>query len=703
MGLPFLVTYGPWVWKLVLASGVAGSASALRAVRHRRVRRAARELRDALARDATAPRVGAVVLRSTITSGTATTVAQQLAAHDATTALVLACGTDEISIEGAVHVEAGAKTRRSPHVPSGLGAKLPDEPCVVRTVGVGDDVIVSGVLAMAPASSDSEPGSYREARVRWSMTGDPTIRVIAATPHATPIPRTRGQLIASLLVLTSLWFGALYVAGKVAIHVADDRDRDALRDGHLPELGAAEIAAALPGQRTRALEIVEDNLASYPGAATERAFALQVELSELRGRCPVRIYAGRVRLEPALAAARRCGTKDEEIAMLAFLGRYTEAEHALAAGDRSEAATTIRIATGNWLAAADGIDAKASLLEQAPPGKVSSSDDAETRTKIAATFRERPIELHCLAALLRTYGGASDAFARVKDRGVGSGCRLLEATAKPAADQAAAFAAIPELPFATDPTEPGWFLLAGDLAYAVGPPTTVHSFDGIFALTFSLGASHFWLAPYQLAVHPGESLAETNMAVVEMFHGNLLAARAHAANTKDFGRDSLAILIALRGPGPVPASWEISGARDAIALRRGEPIDRNSLLSSLDEHGTELLARSDAGDGMALVELLEQRHIYWRSFASPLLGLLPRITNHREDVIAALRLFRDDLTAYSVDYLPFRTTGDMMWYRDLARLAGDAKDANAWQAIIDRHAAVLADRQKLTAFLFWAH
>ena len=78
------------------------------------------------------------------------------------------------------------------------------------------------------------------------------------------------------------------------------------------------------------------------------------------------------------------------------------------------------------------------------------------------------------------------------------------------------------------------------------------------------------------------------------------------------------------------------------------------------------------------------------------LAVLARVGRQREQLIAALRSFVPGRLAYN---LPFDLLSSVSIARDIARTAGDARAAARWQAIVDRHAQALADRDRVIALV----
>jgi hypothetical protein len=623
-------------------------------------------------------------VRGRIKTGTATSLAQgEISFDKPATALTLDCDGELVELVGTVRVDQGSTTR---------GSWPRWRATLVRTVATGDEVIASGMLVPGAV----EPSTYRESKSSWRMQTDDVIRVLAVKPQARAMPLEIAQHVGVLVLFTSIWYGALYGVGARCLSRADDQRGTAL-DGQLASFGAAEIAAAMPGSRVRALAVLDKQLAEIGHARSEQALQLQVALHQLDGRCPARLLTSNVRLEQALAAARTCD-RDMVVGILALEGRFDEAEHELAPGDQSDLATVIQIANGHWAKAAVGADERAALLDQEAPGPY--------RTQ--AYLREAAAEAHCLGALFRSYGGEHDAFTKVKDRGTSSACPILEALSRPLTEQAAALAAVPASKLDAF-SSAGYELAAEQFAVAAGGVPERYEGLGVSPLLFSFEQTRVWVAPFQLAAHPSDSVtpfARENMVALATMQGDLAGAREQLSHLEgDYDHDELALSLAIRDGSPLVLGdkRDHPGNDEAISLREGK-VD-GKIQQYLDEEvGTQLranLTRAANGDGLGLVAALQEPFLQWQAFALPVLGLLPRITSHREEALAALRLFRNDYSGYEGATIPFKAVSDYIQYRDVARLAGDAEDAERWQTIIDRYAVVLRDRQRLTALVFW--
>jgi len=148
-----------------------------------------------------------------------------------------------------------------------------------------------------------------------------------------------------------------------------------------------------------------------------------------------------------------------------------------------------------------------------------------------------------------------------------------------------------------------------------------------------------------------------------------------------------------------PSSWSEETFVPGAGVRRGEPLDKRDVI--LQEECTvgleNVVASAQHGDGTPLARLLRRCQVIdfssWLVFA-----LLPRITSGRAELADALRWQTD--TSFDND-LPFSAMAAAGTKRDLLRLAGADGEADDWQAIVDRHAAVLQNRDRLVALVLW--
>lgn len=674
-GLPVLVVYGAVLWKVVLAVLVA---IVLAIVAVRRARRALRHAREDAARRAAgaiALEAGAGTFRGKLTRGSASTLVQGERLTDyRADELWLDHHGDRVELLGDLRIDHGARAWTSWL-----------RPTLLRNVREGDEVIVSGTLARS-----SGDASYRESAASWTLSS--VEWVTAARPAAAPRPLGPLRWSAVALGVALACCAPLFGAGLVAKgRLAADGDR-------IPGAwSASSIAAALPGSRDAALDHLDERL-GRPRSEAELQRGLA--LDELRGACPAARLASFFRLEQALDAARRCGTAEQVARMLAFLGRFAEID--LAATGSPAASARLAIAGGRWSAAAAGAELVAERLRTEAPTKDVPDDWADRRV----------LRLRCLAALFRVWAGEPAAFERVPERAADTRCSALAALGLPVAAQAAALARI------GSPDDESTDLL-GELRIAAGGPPRNHGADDFVhgslpVITFDWA----WLAPFAIAARPsGSPWTYAELSMLAALRGDFAAARRELARSElDDVAYSLELMIALReGASPFPpprADAKVHpGIEDAVALRRGMRSSILSLLHSVRPGCTtatqRALSAAVAGDGAPLADLFQTcpsswgTAPYWGTLPTYLIAILPRVTSHREQLAAALRLYRDEFATSSYWNIPFPLIQEIALYRDLARIAGDREEAAAMQQLFERHAAMLADRQKVIAFLFW--
>ena len=714
MELPFLVVYGAVVWKVLLGLLVALVLAARLGLRVRRARRLARQ--DLAMRrhgiGTLAP--GLVTIRGKLAKGSAATLVQdgELTDHRSDQLWLDQEGT-RVVIDGPVRVEHGTQTttwflRPARGIPEALAkAARPRVASTLRTVTEGDDVIVTGRLARE-ASGDV---TYRESAAQWTLVPDTAGAWIAATTpavRAEPLHPGRWILSASLAAVGS--YLLLHAVGHHASKRAEKQGAD-IREP-IGNWHPAAIAAAMPRSRDEALRHLYWRVDQW-SPRTEAWFQLGRDLAAEVGECPLSKSTRMVRLDEALATARRCGNRADVATQLAFLGRFDE----IAVGDLEDQvlATTVAIATGRWTDAslgtgrgirpAAGAEARATAALERERSEYYAEEEAQ---QLALGHR-------CLGALFRTWGGQADAFSKVARHETNAKCRALAALTLPIDRQAAALEAIEPDTFAVRDFRSKTFAEAIRIAAGGTMSERAREFSGVDSLA-SGDRGTMWLAPFAIVAHARStpftvSRLHGQLAALATYRGDFAAARrelAVARTVADVRTESLAIAIALREGTPVPtlpAGTDIHGLEKPYEMRLGKSIGSDPFVSTYPgECESRLFAAFDAattGDGEPLAKVLESCRVAWHTTPAYLIAVLPRVTKNRERLAAALRLYRDDLTTFNVTNIPFELLDDVSTYRDLARLAGDREDAARWQQLFDRHARVLADRQKLIALLFW--
>jgi hypothetical protein len=702
MELPFLVVYGAVVWKVLLGLLVALVLVARLGLRVRRARRLARQ--DLAMRrhgiGTLAP--GLVTIRGKLAKGSAATLVQggELTDHRSDQLWLDQEGT-RVVIDGPLRVDHGTQTltwffRPARGIPEPLAkAARPRLASTLRTVGEGDEVLVSGRLAHE-ASGDV---TYRESAAQWTLTPDTKgAWIAAATPavRAEPLHPARWIVTAAVAAVSS--YLLLHAVGHHASKRAEKQGAD------IRELGnwhPASIAAAMPRSRDKALRHLYWRVDQW-SPRTESWFQLGRELAAVVGECPLSKSTRMVRLDEALATARRCGSGSDVATQLAFLGRYDE----IAPGDIAHdeiLTTTVAIATGRWMDAAPGADALATAALERQRSEYYSETEAQ---QVALGHR-------CLGALFRSWGSQADQFAKIAGHDTNAKCRVLAALTLPLDQQAAALEAIAPDTFTLRDYRSKMFAEAVRIAMGGTMPEGARELSDT-----SLGFGDrgtMWLAPFAVTAHSTPltmSRRHGQLAALATYRGDFATAKRELAAARALASvqsESLELAIALREGTPAPTlppGTEIHPVLEKPhAMRVGKSIGKDPFVSAYpDDCEAQLFAAFDAasaGDGEPLAKVFESCRVSWHTVPEYLIAVLPRVTKNRERLAEALRLFRDDLSTFNAINLPFEFLDDITMYRDLARLAGDREDAAHWQQIFDRHAKVLADRQKVIALLFW--
>lgn len=643
MGLPFLVVWGAWVWKVLLVACTAGLLG-LGYLRRKRAVRGAYELVVASLRaELTEPRPGAATLLVKVVNDT-----------------TLRSDAAELELEGERTIAFG----------SSVIVRHGREPEVRPVLQPGDHVLVTGTLRQLPP----EHASYREGTPRW-IVANPTL--YATAPAIRPVPLALPRLLARAVFTGLGVFLAMYLAGAITepSEASEPPDRS---DQPLRPFGRYQLAAALPGSRAKALDRIAHELSQQP-ITTKAAFDDAVELERLRGFCPVAIFRNFGDYDGGLATAKRCGTPDQQAEMLFHLGRFADAQAVVTNNADADLAIRIALANGNWKHAADLVEVFDTA--DAPHHEIRFTDEESV-----ATHR-------CFAAMLRTWAG--EPHERIT-RGKDAACDIIEAAGKPLDQQAAAWAAvrIPEHDVGYDSAR--YDLLAPQLARAAGAQLQGRMYaisNGASALMFDNEAAYVYLAP--------QSKDPIDQVAFDVLRGDLAAAHAGLARLPaGWQTDELALGLALREGAPLPdAKPQASMVYDAArAIARGD-FDRVDKLSSPRELDVRVVKRAADGDGAALVELIGTWSRYFDMSVHSVMVLLPKLKTDQAAVREALHYYRDGDTLGHDD---LREVWAACTYRDLARLAGDPAAQQHWQEVVDRWFALLADRQRLIALLLWS-
>lgn len=662
--LPVLVVHGALIGKLLLAVVVALTLHAWAAWRRRGARRTGRTVaaEHGLRVETTALAPGPRVLRGIVRGGVLATWHEPQALVLPDDALAgspyLDVNGDQIAITGPLTVLHGAGGRRR-----WLSRRR------FERVGSGVEVIASGQLARPAGETD-----YREA-ARWTLSPLPDSIVVAVRPDARGVAPGAVRLLVAAAFASAVWYGLLSGLGHtLAWSVAELPMSYRIRD--LSCRDPAVIAAALPGSRARALEVLRDELV-YNIDHSETRDRQLAGLQEVAGECPLYSLLEGGMLEDALPVAERCGNANDVRVLRSLLGLYAEADAtADAEADRDPAsraqAVTLHILTDHPGAAAAAADlAVADRIAQ--PSWRARADEA---VEVAG--------LRCVTQLLHARAGSRPDFAHVPDRERSALCAAAAAVARPADHDAltALTAVAVDAPVARDVAAALGGPLAPDPRRREAPSDLVLAMD-----------SSMWLAPAVLASHPGASAAElvdvrASLARLALYRGDLAAARreqgtitgldAHATAV----RTELAITIGERA-GERPVEPALSPDRER---RAGD-----TFISALHQ--------AVSGDGGPLAQ--ELRGHTSREVPTVLFAVIPAVTRNRAELVDALRTVRPEVyLSWTVD-CAFGGLDTLVGLRDLARVAGDTERAASWQAIVDRRLAPLADRDRLLTLLLW--
>jgi len=694
--LPFLIVHGAVVWKVLLFTLVIASLAALAFVRARIARRRARVAIKERLRAEPSSSSDNVTLSGELCEGFAITLTQgERQTSSRSDALSLLVEGERIALEGDVRIEHGSREQSTwLRIPRDLPSDLEGwptrlRPTITRAIEKGDRVIVT-------ASERTKPGDnpgYRDQAVQRALEGRDGPILISAR-EAVGKSRSLGfAWVVPILLFTGMWSLALWKVGATALkHVGDDVNNIS----HLEGLRPASIAAAMPGSRDKLFEELDRHLWDL---RSQESLDLKLALADYHGQCPYLTLFRNARFEEALAAARRCGSLSSIATALAYLGRYTEAAPLVSArGNNWYLATTIAIATSDWQRAALGADRLAEDYKQRDRRQYYTDADA---TRFSAGAR-------CLGALFRFYAGEKQTFADITDREGNAQCSMLETLTLPDAEQVRLFA---DMRFDDDDIHAR--IQARALWRAAGGASrTLDHIDN--ELLYDIDHEP-WFGALAAQVYRGNDpevlrVLDVEHAVGAVIRGDFAQARdelqrAIGHGLSPFHAQFLEMQIALHeGTTAMPAhGWsELDTLADIIRPRAGaEPEAIQAYPEQCIAEANAAIRSAQLGDGGALAAVLTRCSVFYGSSERALLGVLPLVKANRSALSRALRLHRDSLTTYSLDWIPFHLINDLVGYRELARFSGDAEEARVLQDIIDRNSAVLADRRKLTAFLFW--
>lgn len=497
-------------------------------------------------------------------------------------------------------------------------------------------------------------------------------------------------------------------------------------------------ATASPRHRAYALERVLTVLESHRHRDEASLRRLQQLTYLVRGCAAVtERLMGLQRYEDAAASARQCGDRRDEHLALIAQGRYEEASALPVPYEDSErpalpTATTL-IAAGRWREAAVAVEARAAALRDAP-----AAPDTDPKAD-ADAVELTALNYQCLGLLLRHHGGdpkAASELRTLRAAPLGASCAPMLAELDGVSAQRTTVAEDePHLRETDELLERQAYAagVAADLPRAVpgeGPEETLAG-PGV---NFMSSPWSLWLA----TTSPGEELALSDerrvtrlrwRAVHQVIGEDLEGARqraraalalASSARGAPEGRDCPGAHCGLRhllpaialytpatelgadltDPGADEATswrriWLFSFGR--LLLRQGEPIDGAYFGPS--EELPPALADAQRGDGRALARFMAGNRYgprWWTD--SDILAVLPRVTIARDEIAHQLRW------SIPIGSRNRSIPGAALYAfsrREVMKAAGLHAEAARWDAIVRRLDAVLGDRRRLTALMFY--
>lgn len=644
--LPFLFVHGPTLWKVVLATLTLATLGALALVRGWLARCRARNEVAWTGRSLSTLAPGNVVLRGRLHGAAQTITDGQKRTSTRSDGLWFECEGTRLELSGQVEVVVGSRAR----IASWLRGT------VRREVRDGDEVIVSGNVERRATSS-----MYREDGGMWSISD---AHVMATVPMARALPQNLGIVACLAFLFGAAWYGVMLKVGDMALESAET-SKDPLS-----ALGPVAIAGLMPDSREALLERWDLTrlLRRYP--QSEARLAFEIELERRQGTCPIYQLTQLGRFEAAAALAFRCSDRGTAAWYLAAAGWYAQARTALPTNERPVLATSLALAAGDWNEAASGAERLARKIE--------SEDLVSAQT------------VRCEAALFRWFGGDTAAFSKLSGVEGNLVCGAIESLTLSPEVHVERVAALGHDLF-------GASRILGALGSTTGHPELMRHLDGA-----SSESPHAWLAPH-LPTLEGDGPVQLEVDALHRRHallrGDFRAAR-DGLNEETLQRGSwrwsLLFESLLREGASIPyrppSDMFLWGLSDQVALRRGELI-QSSRTGNL---GTEILMEARAGNDTRLQEDA------LRSVSSAeLLAVAPYLRAHRSEIAALQRLRPNhELERLRPDFM-FTVSKQAAEARDLARLLGDEEEAQRWQALFERHAAVLADKQRLIALLLW--
>jgi hypothetical protein len=623
----------------VLLLLIGASLLLLRAINRRLAPRRARSILQS-AKDRERPvGIGWRIIRGRIVEGWAETpVGREWRRARRSDRLVVESEGERVVVAGNVRVVLGAAGRDDA------------EARAVMRVAETDEVYVAGTLRR------TDDGTWEVAASASSL--DRFVELTASAPAPVGGRMSTAGAVCWAILLAVGWYMGLRAVGQ---HALAEARRASGPFSEVASLDALAIAAAVPVSHGDALDLLESRL-ERQFERTEEALELWIELVERHG-CAYRKMTELRRYEEGLAAARRCGTRQDEAAALALLGRYEEA--AAIADDGSDVALVSRMALGRWLEAARGI--------------------------------ERGSTRSCFSAYLRVLGGEPAAFDSAP-RG-DSVCDLLKAVLRPR-DEAVRLldgAAVEEHTRAS--------ILRYDLLAALGHGRA----GGSYSALSTFADRTVWFSDARLGhaeeIDPRDfrpmvlQNAYMGRVLRDLYRGDFSAARSNLSiglgvhlYSPIMHEDM--VLLDPSTPPLLPFFWEPG------SMYRVRDLDYANTAILCEGHSAERAFLDAArGDGTKLAALARACKFY-ASAVLELVSVGRGVVTARTEIAAALRLQQmASISGGSVGEIPFQLVHDLMLNREVARAFGDDEQVRRLQVIIDRHVAVLDDPNRALPLL----
>lgn len=723
--LPFLVEHGDLVWKVLAVLAAGASIAWVRRTQARGERRATERELAARAAATTAPVEGVATVRGMLRGGSARSVSllhlrgRRPYYDERAAELWVECAGERVTLIGPVRVVRGTRLVSTRDRRSGLAdgeRSVRSSPILHRLTAMtasvrdGDAVFVTARLAARPAA---DAMGYREAATAWTaVPHGAAIEVVAAQPAVRAVPPGSTSTLVSGLAGAWAAVAVLWTLGTAALSwTGASQTRTSERETvALGELDTASLAAATPGHRGAALAWVEARLAAR-AVRTADSFALWRAVARERGGCGAEIRARIAQddIDGLAPLAKHCSDDAAAVEAYQLLGMFREAVARSKDVPSLQLPVEAMIAMRVWGRASEWAVAQrdAALARGAANASRARAFDC------AAEWWSRLDDGHVDASMARARYTQSEPAC-----GVFAALSLRE----PERRHALAAVAVPRERIQQ---------IANLLAWAEGAPPTsrgvMPSPADLHAAVFEAG-DRMTVARALLAEPAYAEVSLSQDAPVVM---TTLAWRTvHAALSEDIGlararAREVTEFSPVRPSPPVDRDERVSadhgrGLQAAVALRFrtrlprvssaddprddevlwdrirttywGPRIDRDACNPQL---GDALLRAAHDGDGHDLAALLARCRVGGADLLEAVFAVWPRVRQGRGELAEVLR--RLDLGATPAD--PLAVIGRAALRRDLARMIGDDRAADAWEAVVNRHVTAFAQPTQAAALI----